>query len=222
MTNFPPSLSRVPPRKSTDGQMGRLEQQVEKEKKRRERLNAVETAMKSLPLKPGAEAEITKLSGLFEQAYYAAINKLEDKAATTHTMAGELATLAKGLGKVANLVENLHPNTLKLWAAGTDPALNGGSLLFILKEAEAWSEAGIDTLKRAKRIGKPGRTEDLVARWMKETAAFVYEGLTTRKANIAYDACASRQSETPFQGFLDRIFEIYGVKASAKSRARKR
>jgi len=82
MTNFPPSLSRVPPRKSTDGQMGRLEQQVEKEKKRRERLNAVETAMKSLPLKPGAEAEITKLSGLFEQAYYAAINKLEDKAAT--------------------------------------------------------------------------------------------------------------------------------------------
>jgi hypothetical protein len=50
----------------------------------------------------------------------------------------------------------------------------------------------------------------------------VYEGLTTRKANIAYDACASRQSETPFQGFLDRIFEIYGVKASAKSRARKR
>ena len=57
---------------------------------------------------------------------------------------------------------------------------------------------------------------------MKETATFVYEQLTTRKANVAYDPYAARQSETPFQSFLDQLFEIYGIKASAKSRARKR
>jgi hypothetical protein len=57
---------------------------------------------------------------------------------------------------------------------------------------------------------------------MRGTAEFVYEGLTTRKANIAYDACAARQIDTPFQSFLSEIFKIYGVKASAESRARKR
>jgi len=57
---------------------------------------------------------------------------------------------------------------------------------------------------------------------MRETAAIVYEGLTTRRANIAWDPYDSRESETPFKSFLDRIYEIYGSKASAKSRARKR
>jgi hypothetical protein len=38
-------------------------------------------------------------------------------------MADELRSLAKGLGKVANLVENLHRDTLELWAAGIDPHL---------------------------------------------------------------------------------------------------
>jgi len=222
MTNFPPSLSRVPPSKSANLQVGRHERQVEQEKKRIARLAEVEAAMKRLPLKPGAETEIPKMSGLFEQTHYAVINKLEDKAATTHTMADELKSLAKGLGKVANLVENLHSDTLKLWAAGSDPALNGGTLLLILRQAEDRSEFGIDTLKRAKRIGGRGRTEDFLARWMKDTATFVYEKLTTRKANVAYDAYAGRQSETPFQSFLSEIFKIYGAKASAGSRARRR
>ena len=53
MSNFPPSLSKVPPRKPTDRHMARYERQVEKDKKRRERLDAVEAAMKSLPLKTG-------------------------------------------------------------------------------------------------------------------------------------------------------------------------
>jgi len=85
---------------------------------------------------------------------------------------------------------------LELWAAGTDPALNAGALLLILRKAEDWAEIGIETLKRAKRIGGRGRTEDLLAKWMRGTAEFVYEGLTTRKANIAYDAYAARQAES--------------------------
>jgi hypothetical protein len=220
MTNFPPSLSRVKALDSTK----RLhrEKMAEREEKCRARLADVEAAMKHLPLKNAAETEIPKMSGLFEQTYYAAVNKLEDKAASTNLMTAELVSLAKSLGKVANLVENLHSDTLKLWAAGSDPVLDGGTLLFILREAEARSEFGIDTLRRAKRIGGRGRTEDLLARSMKETAAFVYEQLAKRKANVAYDAYASRQTDTPFQSFLSEIFEIYGVKASAGSRARKR
>jgi hypothetical protein len=35
--------------------------------------------MKGLPLKPNAEAETPKMSGLFEQTYYAAVNKIEAK-----------------------------------------------------------------------------------------------------------------------------------------------
>ena len=222
MTNFPPSLSRVKALNSPNRLSGHREQMAERERKRKERIAAVEKAMKGLPLKPNAEAEIPKMSGLFEQTYYAAVNKIEGKAATTHKMADELRSLAKGLGKVANFVENLHRDTLELWAAGSDAALNAGALLLILREAEGWAETGIDTLKRAKRIGGRGRTEDLLAKWMRGSADFVYEGLTTRKANIAYDAYAARQIDTPFQSFLSQIFKIYDVKASPESRARKR
>ena len=73
MSNFPPSLSKVPPHKPTDRHMARYERQVEKDKKRRERLDAVEAAMKSLPLKTGAESEIPKMKGLFEQAFHASV-----------------------------------------------------------------------------------------------------------------------------------------------------
>ena len=80
----------------------------------------------------------------------------------------------------------------------------------------------VGTLKRAKRVGGPGRTQDLKAKWIRETAAFVYERLTRRKANVAYDAYAQQELETQFVAFLELIYEVYGIKASAKSRARKR
>ena len=80
----------------------------------------------------------------------------------------------------------------------------------------------VANLKRAKRIGGRGRTPDRKAEQMRQTAEFVYERLTNRKANIAYDAYAGRECKTGFSVFLQRIFEIYGLKASAKSRARKR
>ena len=56
---------------------------------------------------------------------------------------------------------------------------------------------------------------------MRGTAEFVYERLTNWKANIAYDAYAGQERETPFVTFLQSIYGAYGVKASAKSRARK-
>ena len=109
-------------------------------------------------------------------------------------MEGELNALAKALRKVEGLFSGLHRDTLKVWTAGADPALNGAALLLLLMEAQGWTEDSIDTLKRGKRIGGPGRTEDIKARWIKETAAFIYERLTKRKANVAYDAYASRES----------------------------
>jgi len=181
MSNFPPSLSKVPPHKPTDRHMARYERQVEKDKKRRERLDAVEAAMKSLPLKTGAESEIPKMKGLFEQAFHAAANKPD--AATTRMMEDELNALAKALKKSAELVNSLHPDTLKIWAAGADPAANGAALLLVLREGEGWTEDSIGTLKRGKRIGGPGRAEDLKAKWMKQTAAFIYEKVTIRKAH---------------------------------------
>lgn len=223
MTDFPPSLSKLRTfRKSTDRLTEHQERQFEREKKSMARLSAVEAAIRKLPLKPGAEADIKKMSGLFEQAYYAAVTRSEDKPAPTSRMEDELKALAKGLKKVVDHVENLHPDTLRAWAAGADAATNGAALLLILREAEDWAQLSVGTLKRAKRVGGPGRTQDLKAKWIRETAAFVYERLTRRKANVAYDAYAQQELETQFVAFLELIYEVYGIKASAKSRARKR
>jgi hypothetical protein len=162
------------------------------------------------------------MSSLFEQTHYAASQQIEDRAATTRTMGDELNALAKGLNKVADHVASMHPDTLRAWAGGADAATNGASLLLILRTAEDWARLSVTTLKQAKRVGGRGRTEDLQAKWMRETAAFVYKRLTDRKDNIAYDAYAGQERETEFSAFLQRIFKIYGLKASAKSRARKR
>jgi hypothetical protein len=83
---------------STNRLMGHREQMAEREKKRKARIVAVEDAMGELPLKPGAEAEVSKMSGMFEQAHHAAVNRIEDKPATTRVMEVELKALAKGLG----------------------------------------------------------------------------------------------------------------------------
>ena len=220
MTEFPPSLSRVRTVPRSDRRAGHRERQVEREKKRKARLAAIEGAIRQLPLKPGAEADIRKMAGLFEQASYAAQNV--DKAATTRRMEDELKALAKGLNKVVEHIDSLHPDTLRAWAAGADPAANGAALLLVVTEAEDWAQMSVDTLKRASRVGGRGRTENLTARSMRQTAAFVYERLTKRKANIAYDAYAGQERETPFVTFLEGIYEAYGVNVSAKSHARRR
>jgi len=207
MTKFPPSLSRV---------------RIVPKSTEKARIAAVEAALTNLPLKLAAEAEVRKMPSLFEQTYYAVQREIGDSAATTRTMEEELNDLAKGLKKVADHVESLHPDTLRAWAAGTDVAANGGAFLVILKAAVEWVELIVDTLRQSKRVGGPGRTVDRMALSMRETAEFVYERLTNRKANIAYDAYAGQERETPFITFLASIYEAYGVKASAKSHGRRR
>ena len=219
MTDFPPSLSRVQP-KSADPRTGQQEKLIEHEKRRKERIVAVEDAMKALPLKVGGEGNIRKLSGLFEQTHYAAENRATP--ATTRLMEGELQALVKSLQKVSGLLMSLHRDTINLWSADTDAALNVSTLFLTVDAAKDWAELALGTLKRAKRIGGPGRKTDFDAEWMRQTAAFAYEQLTDRRAGRAYDAYSAREIETPFKTFLQRIFEIYGISSSAKSRARKR
>jgi hypothetical protein len=221
MIDFPPSLSRVRgPFKSTDRRTRQQEHLIEKDKKREERIAAVEDAMKALPLKVRGEGNIRKLSGSFEQTLYATENKATP--ATTKLMEGELRALAKSLQKVSELLTSLHANTIRIWAADTDAEVNVSSLFLTVDAAKDWAESGLGTLRRAKRIGGPGRQTDFKAEWMRQTAAFAYEQLTLRRAGTAYDAYSSREIETPFASFLQRIFEIYGIGSSAKSRARKR
>ena len=222
MTRFPPSINTARHARAPDPLTGHLEQMTEREKKRGVRIAAVEAALIRLPLRPAGDEEVHKMLSLFEQTYYAVQRTIKVGRATTPTMEDELSVLAKGLKKVADHVESLHPDTLRTWAAGTNVAANGIALLLIIRTAEEWAELSADTLQKAKRVGGPGRTVDRMAMSMRETAEFVYERLTNRKANIAYDAYAGAERETPFVAFLESIYEAYGVKASAKSHARKR
>jgi hypothetical protein len=229
---FPPSLSRArdvgapneteEERQRRDHKNVRLERTVEQAKKRKARLAAVENAMKNLPLRPGAESLIPGMVGVFEQTYYAAINQIENKRATTRKMESELEVLAKGLKKVADHFDSMHGATVGIWAAGADAAINGAGLILLLRTAEEWAQASLETLKRAERVEERGRPKDSKANWMRGTAAHVYEKLTNRKANIAFDAYGGQELKTPFVEFLDRIYGDYGISASTKSRARKR
>ena len=63
---------------------------MERERKRKTRLAAVEAAMRELPLRPRAENLIPSMIGVFEQAHYAAVNKIENKPATARTMESKL------------------------------------------------------------------------------------------------------------------------------------
>jgi hypothetical protein len=221
---FPPSLSRVrdagAPNEAEEEP--RLEVAVEREKKRKARLAAVEDSMRELPLRPGAENLIPSMIGVFEQAHYAAVNKIENKPATARTMESELKVLARDLKKVADHFDGMHGDTVRIWAAGADAAIKGAALTLLLRTAEEWAQASVATLKRAKRIEERGRTKDFKAEWLRAAAAWVYERLTNRKANTAFDAYAGQELETPFAPFLNRIYGAYGIAASAKSRARKR
>ena len=120
MTKFPPSLSRIrTDMKSSDRRTGHIERLTELVKKRDRRVAVAKDAMKRLPLKSGAEEDISKMVGLFEQTYSAVQREIGDSAATTRTMEDELNVLAKGLKKVADHVESLHPDTLQTWEQGT-------------------------------------------------------------------------------------------------------
>src|SRR5207344_1938509 len=105
------------------------------------------------------------------------------------------------LKKVADHFDSMHGDTVRIWAAGADAAINGVALTLLLRTAEEWAQASVDTLKRAKRIEERGRTKDFKAGWLKAAAAWVYERLTNRKANIAFDAYAGQERETPFVTF---------------------
>lgn len=217
---YPPSLSRVHTvPKSTDQRPGHRERQVEREKEREARRVAIEGVMTLLPLKDGAEAGIRKMSGLFEQAYYAAERRIEDKPATSRVVEAEIKALAKCLKKAADHFQRLHPDTVRAWAAGADPALNGAALLLILMTAEDWAQSSVDIIKR---VNRRGRTKDIKAEELRAIAAFAYENLTERKANIAYDDYSQRERKTEFVAFLERVFAIYAIQASPQSRARRR
>ena len=141
--------------------------------------------------------------GVFEQAHYAAVNKIENKPATARTMESELKFLARDLKKVADHFDGMHGDTVRIWAAGADAAINGAALTLLLRTAEEWAQASVATLKRAKRIEERGRTKDFKAEWLRAAAAWVYERLTNRKANTAFDAYAGQELETPFAPFLN-------------------
>ena len=112
---------------------------------------------------------------MFDQAHYAAVNKIENKPATARTMEFELSVLTKDLKKVADHLDGMHGDTMRIWAAGADAAINGVALTLLLRTAEEWAQASVDTLKRANRIEERGRTNDFKAGWLRAAAAWVYE-----------------------------------------------
>src|SRR5262245_17787200 len=193
---------------------------------RRERECKVEEAMRSLPLKD--KSQVSSFVSLFEMTYDQESGRKDRQPARPAVIEQQLADLLRKCDALADHLKAMHGDAIRVWAAGglvTEPSaiiINLGTLLLSVETAAGWAEVALAARKKIRRAPKLGRPPDAIAAAMYETAAFVYTKLTGKRPGRAYDAYKHKDTDTAFSRFLRRIYEAYGIGASARARARTR
>jgi hypothetical protein len=213
---LPPSLNRPWGAATVD--------ESEKDARRRK----VEEAMRALPLADPAKTQISQLLSLFEMTYYGVNARKDDLPASAALVERQLSDMVRNCNKLVTDLMAMHRDAISAWASAgsatsrTDVATNFLTLLLLVDTGADWAERALTTTKLERRAAKRGCPGDAMAANMRDSAAFVYTRLTGRRAGRAYDAYKEEERDTAFIKFLGRIYEAYGVKASARSRARQR
>jgi hypothetical protein len=211
---LPPSLSRV--------------WDAEAAAEQRER--KIEQALGSLPLTDDARSEVRKFVSLFEATYGAVNRQKDDHPASGTLVERELSDLIFKCDSLGNHLKGMHRDTTSAWARGSGISdtsdgvgvMNVMALFAELNKAAEWAERALVANKTAGRAAKRGNPGDAMAAAMRDTAAFVYTKLTGKRPGRAYDTYENEERDTEFIKLLRRIYEVYGVRASARSRARQR
>jgi hypothetical protein len=204
---------------------------TEEDKKKRSRRHALETAMRALPLREGADCNIASFVSVFESTFYAVERQRKCKPATEHRVDKELKTLSRLSNNLARHIEGMHTDSIIACASAGESVDNRNVNLVV---AINWrivdmppvlvsvAELAIRSLEASRRAKRAGRHPDAMAKALRDTAAFAYERLTPRRAGRVYNAISDRERESEFSHFLEAVYAAYGVTASAMSRARRR
>jgi hypothetical protein len=195
-----------------------------------QREGKIEEALRSLPLTDDARPKVSKFVSLFEATYGAVKRQKDDHPANGALVERELSDLVRKCDSLRDHLIGMHRDTISAWAGGggiTDSSdgvgvINVATLFAALNKAAEWAEQALAANKTARRAAKRGNPGDPMAAAMRDTAAFVYTNLTGKRPGRAYDAYKHEERETEFIKLLRRIYEVYGIRASPRSRARQR
>jgi hypothetical protein len=214
----PPSLSRVWGAAAAE--------QSERETRERK----IEEALRSLPLTDDARLKVPKIVSLFEATYGAVKRQKDDHPASGALVERELSDLVRKCDSLRDHLIGMHRDTISAWVGGggiTDSSggvgvINVAALVAELDKAAEWAQRALAANKTARRAAKRGNPGDAMAAAMRDTAAFVYTKLMGKRPGRAYDPYKNEERDTEFIKLLRRIYEVYAVRASARSRARPR
>jgi hypothetical protein len=214
----PPSLSRVWGAAAAE----------QSERDARER--KIEEALRSLPLTDDARSKVPKFVSLFEATYGAVKRQKDDHPASGALVERELSDLVRKCDSLRDHLIGMHRDTISAWVGGggiTDSSggvgvINVAALVAELDKAAEWAQRALAANKTARRAAKRGNPGDAMAAAMRDTAAFVYTKLMGKRPGRAYNPYKSEERDTKFIKLLRRIYEVYAVRASARSRARQR
>ena len=191
------------------------------------RKRKIEEALRSLPLPDDARSQVSNFVSLFEGTYEAVKRQKDDHPVSGALVEGELSDLVRKCDSLGNHLIGMHQDTISAWAGAggmgsSDSVINVVALLAAIETAAEWAERALATNKAVARAAKRGNPGDATAVALRDTAAFAYTKLTGKRPGRAYDAHKNKERETEFIKLLRRIYEVYGVRASARSRARQR
>ena len=214
---LPPSLNRAWGAAATE--------QSETDARKRK----IEEALRSLPLTDDARSQVSNFVSLFERTYEAVKRQKDDHPVSGAIVERELSDLVRKCDSLGNHLIGMHQDTISAWAGGggitgsLDGVINVAALFAaIVNSAAEWAERALATNKAVGRAAKRGNPGDAMAVALRDTAAFVYAKLTGKRPGRAYDTHKNEERDTEFIKLLRRIYEVYGVRASARSRTRQR
>jgi hypothetical protein len=192
------------------------------------RKRKIEEALRSLPLPDDARSQVSNFVSLFEGTYEAVKREKDDHPVSGAIVERELSDVVRKCDNLGNHLSGMHQDTISAWAGGggitgsLDGNINVAVLFAAIEKATEWAERALATNKAVGRAAKRGNPGDAMAVAMRDIAAFVYAKLTGKRPGRAYDTHKNKERDTEFIKLLRRIYEVYGVKASARSRARQR
>ena len=192
------------------------------------RKRKIEEALRSLPLTDDARSQVSYFVSLFEMTYYDVKRQKDDHPVSGALVERELSDLVRKCDSLSNHLIGMHQDTINAWAGAggitgsLDRAISVVALFTVLDKAAEWAERALATNKTAGRAAKRGNPGDAMAAAMRDAAAFVYTKLTGKRPGRAYDPYKNEERDTEFIKLLRCIYEVYGVRASARSRARQR
>jgi hypothetical protein len=191
------------------------------------RARKIVKALGSLPLTDNARRQVSGFVSIFETTYYAVKRRKDDHPVSGVLVERELSGLVRKCDSLGKHLIGMHRDTISAWAGGggmgsSDGVFNFVALFAALDNAAECAERALATNKTAGCAAKRGNPGDAMAAEMRDAAAFAYTKLTGKRPGRAYDPYKNEERDTEFIKLLRCIYEIYGVRASARYRVRQR